>query len=79
MEDSLLNDLRKKITQYFDHQMNQDDEKEFLHQISKYPEGEDVFRKEKNIRNKIKEKLYRPHHTRLLEDQIKNRIKGYPH
>jgi len=39
MKDFLRNDLNKRIAQFFDHQMNQEDELEFLKQIQSNPAG----------------------------------------
>jgi galactitol-specific phosphotransferase system IIB component len=78
MMDSLYNDLAKKIMQYFDRQLNPDDEKEFLTQIKKNPEGHDAFMKEKHIREKLKKNVLRPSGTPALRAQIKEQIKKYP-
>ena len=78
MKDFLRNDLNKRIALFFDHQMNQEDELEFLKQIQSNPAGHQAFLKEKSIREKIKENLYKPTRSNILADQIKDRIKKYP-
>lgn len=78
MENSLNNELGKKINQYFDHEMNPEDEKEFLLQIENNPAGHSTFMKEKHIREKLKANIHRPARTHALQEQIKDRIKKYP-
>lgn len=79
MEDSVLAELMRKITRYYDHQMSKKDEKVFLTEITNHPAGFAAFNKEKTIREKIKSKLHRPQASSQLADQIKDQIKKYPH
>lgn len=79
MEDSVLAELMRKITRYYDHQMSQKDEKLFLTEIVNHPAGFAAFNKEKAIREKIKSNLHRPQESSRLADQIKDQIKKYPH
>jgi hypothetical protein len=78
MEDSINNELTRRMMQYFDHQLNPEDEKEFLLQIKKNPAGNQAFLKEKHIREKLKANIHRPAHTIALGAQIKDKIKKYP-
>ncbi len=78
MEDSFNDELSKKIVQYFDHQLNPEDEKEFLLQIKNNPAGNTAFMKEKHIREKLKANVHRSSHTHALGAQIMDRIKKYP-
>jgi hypothetical protein len=78
MEDSFNIELTRKIMQYFDHQMNPEDEKEFLNQVKMNPAGHSAFIKEKQIREKLKANIHRPARTLALGDQIRDRIKKYP-
>jgi hypothetical protein len=72
------NDLTKKIIQYFDKQMNPEDEKEFLEQIKNNPAGNSTFMKEMHIREKLKANVHRPGRTDHLANQIKEQIRKYP-
>ena len=78
MENSFNNELTKKIMQYFDHQLNPEDEKEFLQQIKNNPAGHSAFMKELHIREKLKANIHRTTRTHALTAQIKDRIKKYP-
>lgn len=78
MEDSINNELIRKMMQYFDHQLNPEDEQKFLQQIQKNPAGHQAFQKEQHIREKLKANIHRPAHTIALGIQIKDKIKKYP-
>lgn len=78
MEDSRFAELIRKITRYFDKEMDTNDERDFLQEIHKHPAGHSAFLKERSIREKLKSNLYKPAHTQNLEEQIKQRIKKYP-
>ena len=78
MEDSLYNELTKKIMQYFDQQLNPEDEKEFLSQIIQNPIMHSNFMKEKHIREKLKANIHRPARTHEVKALIKDQIKKYP-
>ncbi len=79
MEDSLLAELLRKITRYFDKEMNSKDENQFLQEIGKHPAGLTAFNKEKNIREKLRANLRRPSDTSHIIDQIRKEINKYPH
>lgn len=74
MEDARLTELMRKITPYFDKQLSLQDEKDFLQEIKNHPAGQMAFQKERIIRDKLKSNLYRPPHTEMIGDQIRNRI-----
>ncbi|MBK6544856.1 MAG: hypothetical protein IPO78_16045 [Saprospiraceae bacterium] len=78
MEDSFYNAFTKKIAQYFDHQLNTEDEQEFLSQLKQDPAGQQSFLKEKNIREKLRVNLHKSTRTGHLADQIKDQIRKYP-
>lgn len=78
MQDSISNELIRKITQYFDHQLKPEDELIFLKEIKKNPAGHSAFLKEKQIREKLKANIHRSNHTQNLEAQIRDKIKKYP-
>ncbi|MBK8954208.1 MAG: hypothetical protein IPM34_01445 [Saprospiraceae bacterium] len=76
MEDSRFLELIKNITRYFDKEMNKKDESDFLKEIENHPAGQNAFLKEKSIRAKLKNNLYRPVHSENLAEQIKQQIKS---
>ncbi len=78
MEDSNNLEFSKKLALYFDHQMNPEDEKEFLLQTQQTPASQSVFLKELHIRQKLRANIHRPTHSQSLAQQIKDRIKKYP-
>lgn len=78
MKNSFYSELANKIAQYFDQQLNKEDEIEFLSELKKHPASMEVFEKEKNIRGKLKENLYKSDRINRLSDQIKDQIKKYP-
>ncbi len=79
MEDSLLAELMRKITRYFDKEMNSNDERQFLQEIVKHPAGLNAFNKEKNIRQKLRANLRRPSDTSHIVDHIRKEIRKFPH
>lgn len=78
MEDSRFTELIKKITRYFDKEMDKKDESDFLQEIHRHPAGHSAFLKEKAIREKLRSKLYKPLHSQNLAKQIKQRIRKDP-
>ncbi|MBK9109436.1 MAG: hypothetical protein IPM92_13955 [Saprospiraceae bacterium] len=78
MEDLGFAELIRKITRYFDKEMDKNDESDFLQEIQNHPAGHSAFLKEKSIREKLRNNLYKPGHTQNLAEQIKQRIKRYP-
>lgn len=55
--------------------MSQDDQNEFLKQISNDPSSQNAFMRERIIREKLKSSLHRPIVSPGLVDRIKNGIK----
>jgi hypothetical protein len=78
MEESNNLEFSKKLALYFDHQMNPEDEKEFLLQTQRTPDSQSAFIKELNIRQKLRANIHRPSHSNSLAKQIKDQIKKYP-
>ena len=70
-----FSELGKKIGSFFDKEMSQDDQNEFLKQISNDPSSQNAFIRERIIREKLKSSLHRPIVSPGLVDRIKNGIK----
>ncbi|MCC6753946.1 MAG: hypothetical protein IT266_08195 [Saprospiraceae bacterium] len=75
MENGVFPELLKKISRYFDRQMDAQDEQEFLKEIERHPAGHSAFIKEKAIREKLKAKVYRPAQSTDLANMIICKIK----
>lgn len=78
MEESLFQDLRRKISLYLDHEMSPTDQTEFMKEIKKDPARQIVLQKEMAIRDKIRQKLVRPAVPDNFVQRIKNKINRYP-
>jgi hypothetical protein len=68
-------DLKKQVEMYFDHALDPESQDEFLQKVSTDPTYQQAFEHEQNVRNKIKEHIYRPVNSSQLIKAIKNQIR----
>ena len=69
-------DLKKQVEMYFDHALDQQSQDEFLQKVSTDPSYQQAFEHEQNVRNKIKEHIYRPVNSKLMIKAIKKQFRN---
>lgn len=69
------NDLRKKISLYFDNELNNLEATSLLNRVEVDPKCSNLFRKEQDFRNYIKSNVHRSSVSSNLIQTIKNHIK----
>ena len=67
-------DLRKQISLYFDNELAGDDKKFLLDKVDNDPKCSNLFRKERNFREYIKNNIKRPSVSSELIKTIKNKL-----
>jgi hypothetical protein len=72
-------DLRKKIALYFDNELCQSEKSELLEQVDQDPTCCNMFEKEKNFRDYIKNNISRPQVSSELIHNLKNNLSTKPH
>ncbi len=72
-----IDDIRDRVTLYFDNALEEREKNELLQQISQDPRCEKIFNKEKNFREFIKNNVQRPSVSSDLIQNIKNQIKFF--
>ena len=70
-----LQDIRKQIGQYFDQQLDETAQQEFLDRVHADPAFHRVFTREKAIRDNLKKHAKRPGPSPDLIQAIKNNIR----
>jgi hypothetical protein len=68
-------DIRKQIGMFFDRELDQSSEQEFLDRVNADPAFHRVFTKEKSIRDNLKKHVKRPGASPDLIQAIKNNIR----
>lgn len=68
-------DIRKQIGMFFDRELDQSSEQEFLDRVNADPAYHRVFTKEKSIRDNLKKHVKRPGASPDLIQAIKNNIR----
>lgn len=74
MDNFTSNELSQKINMYLDRSLNEDDQKDLIQRIAQNPEGMAQFNREKNIREKLKERVQRHPVSPGLITRIKNSL-----
>jgi len=59
---------------YFDQALDAQSQQDLLQKVNTDPTYQQVFEHEKNIRNQIKQRIYRPVNSNQLIQAIKNQI-----
>jgi hypothetical protein len=70
-----IEEFRQQVNLYFDHALSNDEEKEFLQQVSNDPKCSKVFNKEKSFRDFIKTNVTRPAVSPDLIQTIKDKVR----
>lgn len=72
-----INDIRDRVTLYFDNALGESERNELLEQVDQDPKCQKIFNKEKNFREFIKNNVQRPAVSSDLIKNIKNQIKYF--
>jgi len=72
-----IQDIRDRVTLYFDNALGENERNELLQQVSQDPKCQKIFDKEKSFREFIKNNVQRPAVSSDLIQNIKNQIKFY--
>jgi hypothetical protein len=67
-------DFKKQVEMYFDQALDAQSQQDLLQKVNTDPTYQQVFEHEKNIRNQIKQRIYRPVNSNQLIQAIKNQI-----
>jgi hypothetical protein len=70
-----LNEIRRQVDMFFDHALSLDDEKHLLNQVGQDPTYNQVFNREKNMRENLRNRVHRPGVTPDFIQSIKDHIK----
>jgi hypothetical protein len=67
-------DLQKQVEMYFDQALDPQSQQEFLQKVDSDPSYFQAFEHEKNMRDQIRQRVYRPVNSSQLIQAIKNQI-----
>jgi|GEM_PF-983270 len=67
-------DLKKQVEMYFDQALDPQSQQELLQKVNSDPTYQQAFEHEQNIRNQIRQRIYRPVNSTQLIQAIKNQI-----
>lgn len=70
-----VHEIREKVDMYFDKELSQEDEKNFMHDIEVDPNVNRVFHEQQHFRDFIKQNVHRPTVTPDFINAIKKQIK----
>ena len=70
-----LQEIRRQVDMFFDHALNLEEKKHLMDRVSQDPAYQQVFNREKNMREHLKNNVHRPGVTPDFIQSIKDHIR----